>query len=303
MNMGETFWRMLQQGKEMAGEACDWQEMMQNAFKGMAGGVNKAAQPTDPWSGFATMWGLPMDTWQRMSCTFTPFPGEMGKSLRPDGAPEVSDMNRAVRQMLALPPVGYTREWQTQGQEWAALFLEYTTAMQEFMQLLGKVGQSAAELFGKKMNELSQKGESLDGLRGAYDLWIDCGEEAYAEVVATPDFPHLQAQMVNALMRLKKHEQTIMDEVMTAMNIPTRHEVDATHKRIYELQRQLCALQDTLEDITESLDQLEDPVEAAPASADVNPAAKPTAPVRKKVTAKKAAAKPKTVPKPNQNKE
>jgi class III poly(R)-hydroxyalkanoic acid synthase PhaE subunit len=295
MNMGETFWHLLQQGKDMAGEGCDWQELMQNAFAGMTGGLNKAAaQPNDPWSGFATLWGLPMDTWQRMSCMFTPSPGEMGKSLKPGGAPEPSDMTRAIRQMLAMPPVGYTREWQMQGQELAELFIEYTTATQEFMQLLSKVGQSAAERFGSKMNELSQNGESLDGLRAAYDLWVDCGEEAYAEVAATPDFPHLQAKMVNALMRLKGHEQVMMDEVMTAMNIPTRHEVDATHKRVYELQRQLCALQDKLDDITDTLDQLEDPVEAAPAAPDVSPTNKPAAPARKKTTVKKSAAKPKS---------
>jgi class III poly(R)-hydroxyalkanoic acid synthase PhaE subunit len=303
MNMGETFWHLLQQSKNMAGEACDWQELMQNAFSGMSSGASKATQTADPWSGFATMWGLPMDTWHRLSCSFTPFPGEMGKSLRPEGAPVPSDMTRAIREMLAMPPVGYTREWQTQGQEWAELFIEYSTATQAFMQLLSKVGQNAAELFGKKMNELGQNGESLDGLRAAYDLWIDCGEEAYADVVATPDFPHLQAQMVNTLMRLKSHEQAMMDEVMTAMSIPTRKEVDTTHKRVYDLQRQLCALQDKLEDITETLDEFEDPAEAAPAQPEVKSSDKPTAVVRKKVTAKKAAAKPKAAPKRNQNKE
>jgi polyhydroxyalkanoate synthase subunit PhaE len=91
-------------------------------------------------------------------------------------------------------------------------------------------------------------------------------------------------------MRLKSHEQAMMDEIMTAMSIPTRKEVDTTHKRVYDLQRQLCALQDKLEDLTETLDELEDPAEAAPARPDV----KPAAPARKKVTAKKAAAKPKS---------
>jgi len=294
MNMGETFWRLMQKSKETAGEGCDWQELAQNAFAGLAGGLNKATQPDDPWSGFATLWGLPMDTWQRLSCMFTPSPGEIGKSLKTGSAPEPSDMTRMIRQMLAMPPVGYTREWQTQGQEWAGLFIEYTTATQEFMQLLSKVGQSAAESFGKKLNELSQNGESLEGLRAAYDLWVDCGEEAYAELAATPDFPHLQAKMVNALMRLKNHEQVMMDEVMTAMNIPTRHEVDTTHKRVYEMQRQLCALQDRLDDLTDVLDNLEDPAEAAPAAPVVSPRDKPAAAVRKKVTAKKAAAKPKS---------
>jgi hypothetical protein len=34
------------------------------------------------------------------------------------------------------------------------------------------------------------------------------------------------------------------------MNMPTRRELDTTHKRVHGLQRQLSALQDALEDIT-----------------------------------------------------
>ena len=252
------------------------------------------AQTGDPWSGYATFWGLPMDTWHRLFSTFTPFPGEVGKSQRQEGAPAQSDMNRAIRQMLAMPPVGYTREWQTQGQEWAELFFEYTTAMQAFMQLMGKVGQSAAQLFGKKLNQMDQESNSLGSLRAAYDLWIDCGEQAYAEAVATPEFPHLQAQMVNALMRLKRHEQTIMDEALAAMNIPTRQEMDTTHRRVYELQRQLCALQDTLDDLTDALEELEDPVETSAAAT----AVEVTAPVTKKTTTKKKASAKKKAAQP-----
>jgi len=70
--------------------------------------------------------------------------------------------------------------------------------------------------------------------------------------------------------------------------------VDTTHKRVYEMQRQLCALQDRLDDLTDVLDNLEDPAEAAPAAPVVSPRDKPAAAVRKKVTAKKAAAKPKS---------
>jgi class III poly(R)-hydroxyalkanoic acid synthase PhaE subunit len=158
-------------------------------------------------------------------------------------------MTKVMRQFLSLPPVGYTREWQEQAQEWVQHYMDYARALQDFMRLLGTVGQRTTELFSERLAAQLKEGESLDGLRAAYNLWIDCGEEAYAEVVATPDFPHLQAQMVNSLMRLKRHEQEMVNEVMTALNMPTRQEMDTSHKRVYELQRQMSALQDTVEDL------------------------------------------------------
>jgi class III poly(R)-hydroxyalkanoic acid synthase PhaE subunit len=251
LSMGETFWRLLQQeGKEFAGQESDWMEAIRKTFGAACKLPAGAGAETDPWSGFATFWGLPVKTWQRFACSFSPFPGELGKALRPEDGAVPSDVTRAVRQMLSMPPVGYTREWQEQAQEWVQLYIEYAKAVQEFAQLLGKVSQRATELFGQKLSGQLKEGKPLEGLRAAYNLWIDCGEEAYGEVVATPDFPHLQAQMVNALMRLKRHEQAMMDETMTAMNMPTRRELDTTHKRVHGLQRQLSALQDALEDIT-----------------------------------------------------
>jgi class III poly(R)-hydroxyalkanoic acid synthase PhaE subunit len=251
LGMGETFWRLLQeQGKEFAGQENDWVEAMKRAISSVCAGPEGGGKAADPWSGFATFWGLPVNTWQRFACSFSPFPGELEKALRPDGGAVPSDLTRTVRQMLSMPPVGYTREWQEQAQEWVQLYLEYAKAMQDFAQLLGKVSQRAAELFGQKLAAQLKEGKPLENLRAAYNLWIDCGEQAYGEVLATPDFPHLQAQMVNALMRLKRHEQAMMDETMTAMNMPTRRELDTSHKRVHDLLQQVNRIQDALENLT-----------------------------------------------------
>jgi len=285
LSLGETFWHLMQQGKGFTGSATDWQETLKNSLAA-AGGLGLTGQDhVDPWSGMATFWGLPLNNWQRFACSFSPFPGEMEKALRPESVTQPSEMTRAVRQMLSLPPVGYTREWQEQAQEWTQLYLDYARTLQEYAQLLGKVGQRTTELFSGKLGGQLKKGRSLEGLRDAYNLWIDCGEEAYAEAVATPDFSHLQAQMVNALMRLKRHEQEMVHEVMTALNMPTRQEMDTSHKRVYELQRRLNALQDTVENLASSMELAEES-RATRETPHAGPVKRKT-PTRKKAVAQK----------------
>jgi len=252
LDMSERFWQFLQQGRENMPSTADWQSALQKSFEQAGRDFRFPGGAMDPWSGFATLWGMPVSNWQRMATAFAPFPGEMEKALRPEHIPEASDMTRALRHFLSLPPVGYTREWQAQQQEWLQLFMDYTGTVQAFGKLLGKVVERALELFGKRMTEKTRTGESFDGLRAVYNLWIDCGEEAYAELVATADFPQLQAEMVNALMRMKRQEQEMVEEVLTALNMPTRQEMDTTHKRVYELQRQLSRLQDSLEENSNS---------------------------------------------------
>ena len=288
MGMGESFWRLLQHGNDATVCATDWQEMLKNALDQSGKGFMPGAEGTDPWSGFATLWGLPMNNWRRMVCSFSPFPGEMEKALRGESSMEPGGATSTIPHYLSVPPVGYTREWQEQTQEWTRLSLEYVKALQGFSQLLGKVMQRAIELFREKMAEVMKTGESMDGLRAVYDLWVDCGEEAYAEMVATPEFPHLQAELVNALMRMKHHEQLMVEEVMTALNVPTRREIDTTHMRVYELQRQLRQLQDAVED-GGALAELRDELEAVREKQETKPAARKSAraPVRKKTTAVK----------------
>ncbi len=247
LDMSERFWQVLREGKGAALTPADWQAALHKTFGQVGQGFSLPGGTADPWSGFASLWGLPVNNWQRMATSFSPFSGDMEKALHAGQLPETGDMTRTLRHFLSVPPVGYTREWQEQQQEWARLFMEYAQAMQDFNALLGKVVLRALEQFGKRMSEKVKAGESFDGLRAVYNLWIDCGEEAYAEQVATAEFPQLQANMVNAQMRMKRHEQHMLEKVMKALNIPTRQEMDTTHKRVYELQRQLQQVQDAME--------------------------------------------------------
>jgi class III poly(R)-hydroxyalkanoic acid synthase PhaE subunit len=273
MDASENFWKLMQQGSMSTG---DWQQALKDTFAQAGRGMGFPGGASDPWSGFAALWGLPLSNWQRMATSFSPFPGEMEKALRPGHIPQPGDMTHAVRHFLSLPSVGYTREWQEQFQEWGILALEYQRAVQNFSTLLGRVVQNAQELFGKRLADRLGQGDSFDDLRAIYNLWIDCGEEAYAGQVASAEFPHLQAEMINALMRMKHHEQGMVEEIMTGLNMPTRQEVDTSHRRVYELQRQLSRLQDALENGN------------GPAAATTTRAsAQPAAPARKKTATRR----------------
>ena len=224
MNMGETFWHLLQQGKDFDRAGADWLEALKNAFAqfGKAAGFTGQAPPipgpASPPLGFAA------EHLAALGLPFSPFPGEMEKALRPeDGAVGPSDMTTRSVQMLSMPPVGYTREWQEQAQEWAQPIdgIRQGDAGVS-LQLLGKVSQRAPNCLQATAPEQLEAGNpSTDCARPT-----TCGSTAARTPTPKwwqpPDFPHLQAQMVNALMRLKRHEQAMMDEVMTALNMPTR---------------------------------------------------------------------------------
>jgi class III poly(R)-hydroxyalkanoic acid synthase PhaE subunit len=128
------------------------------------------------------------------------------------------------------------------------LWLEHGEALKNYAGALSRIVVRAGELLREKMAERAAAGESFESLRACYDLWVDCGEEAYAEIASSSDFSRLQAGLTNSLMAVKRQEQKMVDEALGALNMPTRRELDTSHRRLHGLQRQVWRMQQSLND-------------------------------------------------------
>ncbi len=287
---GEMFWNMVRDAQS-AGE--NWRESLEQSLAGFKSMLEEqAGQATDAWSGFAGGWGFGGDAWQD-------FTRSLGQS--PVHAEDITGFNagEAWNRMLGTPALGYTREWQEKVQRWVVLSSEHAKASQEYAALLNATNRKAVDLLGRRIVDLAQKGESPDTLRGMYDLWVDCGEEAYGELAEDDGYLAAQGGLMNTLMRLKQHEHDMMQDVFAVMNIPGRRELDTALRRLQETRRELRDLKDLIEDtevtrLSEEVAALRAELGglrngAAPATAARRPAAKRT-PARK-TAAKKAAPK------------
>ena len=295
-DMGELFWNI---AREAQGAGENWrQELQKTLDEFKAGLMQNTGEATDAWSGFTRGWGLSGDAWQD-------FIKSLGQS--PVHAEGLTGLNagEAWNRMMRMPALGYTREWQEELQQWALLSSEYAKVAQEYAALLHATNGKAVDLLGRRMVELAQKGESPETLRGMYDLWVDCGEEVYAELAVNDDYLRLQGDLTNALMRLKRHERGMMEGLLTALNIPGRRELDTALCRLQETRRELRDLRDLVEDagaenllaeIAELKAQLRT-LQGASAGTGAAAPAKTTAAVAKAAPKKKAAAKKKAVAK------
>lgn len=238
LQLGEGLWKTLTAAQGTSPE--QWTELVGRGFKEMqdkfAAGLG--GHP-DPWAGFATFWGMPVDTWRRVCSACSILPGDMEKALRGFG----EGPDSALGKLFSLPTLGYTREWQEEVQRWGQLWTEHHEALRRYAtDILAKISQRAAERLTARLQE-----NTPNSLREFYNLWVDCGEEAYAEAASTPDFVQAQAALVNTLMAVKRQEQKMVDETLSALNMPTRRELDTSHQRIHNLQRQVWQLREELD--------------------------------------------------------
>lgn len=282
LQFGESLWQSITAAQTATKSAEGWWDnfvqsiqQMQQEFAG------KVGAGSDPWAGFATFWGMPLDNWRRVISACSVLPGDMERALRGGGAP-YDVIHGAVSGVLSTPALGYTREWQEQVQVWTQLWLNHGRSIQDYGMVLAKISARAIELFTGKAAELATKGETIDSLRAIYNLWVDCGEEAYGEFSMGEEFSLAQAQLTNTLMAVKRHEQQMMDEVLAGLNMPTRRELDSNHRRVHELERRIWRLQEALEAL--SAGEATELPQPSPA-----PAGTPSPRTRKKVAVRPAA--------------
>ncbi|MCV6638477.1 class III poly(R)-hydroxyalkanoic acid synthase subunit PhaE [Candidatus Albibeggiatoa sp. nov. NOAA] len=183
-----------------------------------------------------SFWELPLDNWQRAVGTLSLLPNDFFQNLKPHNLSQ--ELHENVQRWLSTPGVGCTREWQDQLQESTRLWMIYQKAHQEYRNILSRVGTRTVDLMQEKAVKLQEDHKKIENLRQLYDLWVDCGEIAYAEIVNTDEYAEINARLVNTLMAWKKHERSMIDDLLSSMNMPTRKELDSLHLRLQQLRRE-----------------------------------------------------------------
>lgn len=214
-------------------------------------------------------------------------------------APYLQQWQRDGQSWLGMPAFGFAREHQERLQALALAHSNYQQQSQAYNALMAEAGQNAFARFEDKLAERSEPGRQLQSARALFDLWIDAAEDAYAEIALSPRFRDAYAALVNSQMKLRGAIQTEVEHATGSFGIPTRTEIDAAHRKIVQLEREVRRLRDAIQGSAA-------PARAAsrssePAANDAKPAKPAAAPkpaAAKPAAAKKAAAKKSAIARP-----
>ena len=178
----------------------------------------------------------------------------------------------APRGPLDLPAFGYTREHQERMQSFARATAAFQQASQAFNAIVAEAGQEAFTRFESLLAKRGTEGKPVDTARGLFDLWIDAAEDAYADIALGERFQSAFGDYVNAQMRLRAAMQREVELACAQWGIPGRAEVDAAHRKVADLEREVRRLRDAVEALGTR------PADAAPPPGEAKPRATKTAP-------------------------
>jgi arsenate reductase-like glutaredoxin family protein len=150
-----------------------------------------------------------------------------------------------ARHWLHLPAFGAGREQQEQQQQQVEAMLEYSEQYHRYQALIARANLLGVERMQRKLATPAAPGRQVESLRTLYDLWVDCAEEAYAEIALSPEFREVYGELVNAQMRVRSLQQDKLEQWCQQTGLPTRSEVNTLGERLQALRREVRAAGDT----------------------------------------------------------
>jgi len=142
-----------------------------------------------------------------------------------------------------LPPLGLTREHARTWRDLAAAQAESQRLEQELHAVLLRVQGDALNLLERRVRELEKKQQPIASYRDLYNLWVECAEQVYSKVAQSDAYSRLQAQLGNASMRLRAHQQKIIEHALRQFDLPTRSEINSVHLQLRELKQKVALLE------------------------------------------------------------
>lgn len=226
--------------ERLSAQAGPWLAMMQQLVGRFGEGQGSAGDIAKAWQSMIEATGAnPLNDLLRS------FPGAGAQDFSrwmADAGPMLGMFGSQMPDWTRQPAFGFAREHQERLQRLGVAMRDYQQHQQAYDQLMLEALRKAFPLFEEKLAERSEPGRQIDSVRGLFDLWIDAAEEAYAEVALSEAFRAAYGRMVNAMMRLRQAIQGELEVACRAVGLPTRSEVDAGHKRLHALERELRRL-------------------------------------------------------------
>jgi len=161
--------------------------------------------------------------------------------------------------ILKMPPMGITRQSTERLQRLTETMIEHSKVMTEYSGILYKVGTESMQKVAAKLGEMYIEGHPPKTYREFYTLWWTTNEDTLYQLFKTHEFSRLIGRVIDVTMRLRQRYNSVMEELLKALPIPTRSEMDDLYKTLYVMNKEV-------KDNLKRLGELEDKLSTTEAS-------------------------------------
>jgi class III poly(R)-hydroxyalkanoic acid synthase PhaE subunit len=111
----------------------------------------------------------------------------------------------------------------------------------------------AVERTMEHLAKSAREGETISSTRDLMRTWFTNADGTLNETFTSPEFVVIRDKMTNAMMTYKIRQRDALEDVYSAMEIPSRSEVDEAHRDIHNLKRQMRILSRQVKELAERI--------------------------------------------------
>ena len=175
-----------------------------------------------------------------------------------DSAKEIQKVFDAWSEFLKLPSIGpgyaFSKDFSSYANSFSDLVrvtAELRASVDSYWSLINKAFVKAvAETIEKSPKQYSNR-EDLESLRR---VMIEAFENAFSELFASAQFSEVYGKVFSSELDLKKTWQGIVEKNLSALNLPTRAEVDEMLRDLHDLKKNVRSIERSVEDLKDGKD-------------------------------------------------
>ena len=76
----------------------------------------------------------------------------------------------------------------------------YQQTQHQYLDLLQQTAEQALNLMEERLQDRAATGQTINSLRELYNLWVECNEETYGQMLRSVEYSELSGRLLNALL-------------------------------------------------------------------------------------------------------
>lgn len=213
-----------------------WTEAQQEYLRQAANGQAEAARRIREFGD--DYLGITQELWKLVESRGQGAPGASPQALN-DGFDQLRNALKEKFERMYQPAFGPIGAQQEADQRLTETTLRWQRAAAEVSGQLSAIAKDAVERLAAALASPDAAGSPVTSLRELHDMWVECGERAYAIAAHSEEFAAAQAELLAAMVEMRFEQRRQIEAWARAFNLPTRAEIDSIHERLHALRRLL----------------------------------------------------------------
>ncbi len=146
---------------------------------------------------------------------------------------------KEFRQFFNLPQLGLTRFYQEKFNQAVDKFNRFQASFGEFMTVFYMPMEKSFKVLQDEVSKLAEVGKLPEDANAFYRLWIKILEGHYMTLYKSPEYLSVMHKTLSALEDFFIARETITQDMLKGMAIPTQKDLDELYREIYILKKRI----------------------------------------------------------------